>query len=726
MANSISTRPAYWIGLLLVLLTLGTYWPVFQCDFVNYDDQDYVTENVYVRQGVSWAGLGWAMETSRGGYWLPVTWVSHMLDWQLYGATPSGHHATSLVFHIVNTLLLFGLLTRITGALWRSAVVACLFALHPLHVESVAWISERKDVLSALFFLLALLVYAKYVNLSTVRNSERKTYYLATLALFVLGLMSKPMVLTLPCVMLLLDYWPLRRWSHVKSDSQMQSLASLIVEKLPFFIFGMISILITFLGVRKAGAVAEIGGLPFSDRLANGFVSYVRYMAKTLWPAKLSPLYLHPGHWPIDVSSTAGLVVLIITVAVVALARRRPYLCVGWFWFVGMLVPVIGLLQAGPQAMADRYTYLPLIGLFVLVTWGAADLLGGQLQHRGLLGAIALVAVVACVPVTWAQLQHWKNSESLFRHVINVTSNNYVAYCNLGASLYEQGRLPEAIALLGESLRINPRHLEAHNNMALALAKTGKLEEATTHYAAMLAIDPQCAAAHYGWASLLDQLGRLDEAVTHYQAAIQLRPDYVEAYNNLGGILAAQDRWPEATGLFLTATQIKPSFAEAHNNLGSAKMALGQLGEAAGEFKMALQLKPDYADARINMGKALFYQNSRAEAVRHFEAALRLRPDSIEALDLLARILASSTSPNLRRGTEAVRLAARAVELTKTNHPGTLDTLAVAYAEVGRFRDAANVARVAAELAVAAGQNELATEIQNRRQLYAAGRVFRE
>ena len=468
-----------WVCLLLAVSTLVVYWPVTGHDFVNYDDTDYVTANPYVQAGLSAQGLAWVWHSDVARNWHPVTMLSHMLDCQLYGMRPGGHHLTSLLFHIANSLLLFLLLRNMTGCLWRSGVVATLFALHPLHVESVAWVAERKDVLSTLFFLLTLWAYGRYAkelgakgegrgaksegrrqNIQSPIGNGKFRHYWLTLAWFALGLMSKPMLVTVPFVLLLLDYWPLRRFALITKNSRLKTLLPLFREKVPFLLLSAASCVVTFQVQQNGGSVLDVNNLPVAARVANALMSYVRYLGKMLWPEHLAALYVRKTPWPAWEVGLAAIALLAVSAAVIRLARSRPYLAVGWFWYVGTLVPVIGLVQVGMQSMADRYTYIPLIGIFIAVAWGVCELAATWRVPKVGLGIATTVVLAACMVLTRGQLGWWKNSETLFQRMITAVPGNYMAHYNMGNLYSRQDKLAEAVKQYEAALKAEPNYAE--------------------------------------------------------------------------------------------------------------------------------------------------------------------------------------------------------------------------------------------------------------------------
>jgi protein O-mannosyl-transferase len=633
---------ARWVSLALIAANLIVYASVWHHDFVNYDDDQYVTSNPVVLRGLTWHGVSWAFTTGYAVNWHPLTWLSHMLDVQLYGLDPGPHHLTNLLFHIANTLLLLGLLHRMTGALGRSAFVAALFAVHPLHVESVAWVAERKDVLSTLFWILTLWAYVEYVRRPNLYR------YGAVLLFFALGLMAKPMLVTLPFVLLLLDFWPLGRmrmrlnpaggWAF--SGGGWDAVMDLVWEKLPLLALAVAASIVTLIVHRQGGAVISLSATPLKLRVANALVSYVVYIGKMLWPVHLAVLYPYaqsiPGWWV----AGALLTLVGISVAVIWAGARHPYLPIGWLWYLGTLVPVIGLIQVGDQAMADRYTYVPLIGLFIVVAWGIPDLLAHWPLQRIALPVAAGLVILACAIAARSQLQYWKDSTTLWTRALAVTTGNNIAHNNLAIVLADQGKLDEAIAHYSEALRIKPDYATARNNLGLALADEGKLDEAIAHYSEALRIKPDYADALNNWGAALAAEGKLDEAIAHYSEALRIKPDYAGAHNNWGIALASEGKSEEAIAHFSEALRIKPDYADAHNNWAGVLASEGKLDEAIAHCNEALRIKPDYADAHNNLGVALADQGKLDEAIAHFSEALRINPDDSKARDNLRLTLA--------------------------------------------------------------------------------------
>ena len=648
------TRPVLLVSAALVAAGAFVYAPVRHHEFVNFDDPQYVRDNAAVAGGLSGHALSWALTTGHAGNWHPLTWLSHMLDVELFGLDPGRHHLTSAALHVVNTLLLFGLLLRMTGALFRSAFVAALFELHPLHVESVAWIAERKDVLSGLFFFLTLWAYLAYVRRPRARG------YALVLVLFALGLMAKPMLVTRPFVLLLLDVWPLGRAAEPSARRR------LIVEKLPLVGLAIASSVITVLVQQHAGAVKGLGVLALDRRLTTAVLAYVTYAAKAVWPSGLAAIYPYPAPPPAWHVLGASAVLAALSVLALRMAPRHPYLPVGWFWYLGTLVPVLGLVQVGSQPWADRYTYIPAVGLFIVVAWGTANLLARWPHGHRLLAPAAAVVLAGCAMAARKQVEYWRSSVALWEHALEVTAENH----------------------------------RAESNLAHALARERRLDEAAAHYVAALRIKPDFAEAHHNLGLVLADQGKVGEAMGHYAEALRLLPEYPEAHNNLGVALMGEGRDTEAIRHFSEAVRIDPTVAVSHNNLGVAHAHEGRLDAAAREFAEALRLEPGYAEAQTNLavahnglGAALGDRGKGDEAIDHYVQALRLRPDLADAHANLARALAGKGRPD-----EAIREILEAVRL----QPGEADLhydAAVLLARSGRKPEAVQHLQIALTLA---------------------------
>jgi tetratricopeptide (TPR) repeat protein len=566
---TVSTRqnqPIAGISVLLVVAVFLVFGQTLWHDFVNYDDQDYFYSNPHVKAGLTWSGVMWAFRTGFAANWHPLTWLSLMLDAQLFGPGAAGPHLTNVLLHAANTVLLFLLLKRLTGAHWRSAFVAALFALHPLHVESVAWVSERKDVLSGLFFMLTLLMYARYVE--RIPTPKAKAFYGLALLFFALGLMSKPMLVTLPFVLLLLDYWPLERFAICDLRFTIRRLAW---EKVPFFVLSATSCVVTF--VAQKNAVQPFDRIPMGIRAVNAMVSCVRYLRKMFWPVDLAIPYPYPGHWSFELFWLSAAIFLAAIVFVVWLGRRFPFLITGWFWYLGMLIPVIGLVQVGAQSMADRYTYLPLIGVFILLVWGAGEVLESWRLPKQVMWSMAMLILAACTARTLDQLRLWQNTETLFHHTITVTKGNAVAYYNLGEYYSGKGKLDEAVDNYLKAIQIRPGYDDALNNLGVALALKEELDEAVARIRESIRYQPDKADAYYNLGNVFVMQHKPDEAISAYTGALRLKPDYPEAHNNLANLLAGQGHLEEAVKHYRETLRLNPNHEGAKKQL----RALGAL-----------------------------------------------------------------------------------------------------------------------------------------------------
>ena len=634
--------PAWLLATFLVLVTVAVYWPATRCDFINLDDPDCVTENLHVQGGLTWEGVKWAFsDTQQHAYWVPFTWLSHMVACQLFGLNPWGHHLINVLLHAANTALVFLVFRRMTQATWRSLVLAAFFGWHPLRVESVAWVTEREDVLSMLFWMLTLWAYAKYVEASQIRYSKSRIWYGAALLMFVFGLMSKAMLVTMPFVLLLLDWWPLERFKP-------GSVWRLVREKIPFFALAAVMSAVTFVAQKQGGAVKAIESLPLGARTGNALVSYCRYLEKTFWPTDLAVFYPHPWYWPLRVVLLAGVILSSFTALLFVKRGRYPYLLMGWLWFVGTLVPVIGLVQVGGQAMADRFTYVPSLGVLILTIWGAYELARCWRCHRITLAVSGSAVIVLCLALTRQQLGYWKDSETLFRHAAKVTKNNYIAYNNVGDFLLNQGRTEEAMGQFQEAIRINPQDAEAHYNIGVVLFKKSQTGEAASQFQEAIRLKPDYAEAHNNLGTALLNKLQTDDAVSQFQEAIRLKPDYAEAHYNLGVALFNQGRTDNAISQFREAIRLKPDYAEAHINLGVALLNQGQTNGAISQYQEAIRLKPDNAEAHYNLGIALLNQGQTDGAISQFQKALRLKPDDAYAQSKLAKALELKSKSNMR------------------------------------------------------------------------------
>ncbi|MGA2176272.1 MAG: tetratricopeptide repeat protein [Verrucomicrobiota bacterium] len=576
--------------LLLAAAALAAFWPALRCGFVDFDDGVYVTENPDIQHGLTWPSVQWAFTATHAGYWLPLTWLSHMADYQCYGLQPAGHHLTSLLWHAANSVLLFLVLKRLTGAFWRSALVAALFSLHPLRVESVAWVSERKDVLSMFFGLLTIWCYARYAEEFKAEGSKFKVFYAAALVLFALGLMAKPMLVTLPFVLLLLDYWPLRRFQFDAPFSW-----RLLREKIPFLVLAFGFSVITFLAQNSSGAVKSLSRYSLGQRLANVPVSYVRYLGKIFWPENLVAFYPQQRwHWW-EVAATTGLLALASGWALWQW-RRRPYLAVGWFWFLGTMVPTIGVVQSGDQAMADRFSYFPCVGLLIMVVWGMHELaarrpffLNGLILGSGL-------AVMACAVLTSRQIRYWKDSTVLFSRAVDATGRNYLASYSLGCIALAEGNYPKAVEYFEDSLYAESGDVTwanpapAHNNLGYALLREGHVAQAVEHFEKALVSKPAYPEAYYNLGCAFLTNRQPDVAIDAFQHGLAIDPNVADINYSLGETLLEQGRPSEATPYLEKALQIRPAFARAHYQLANALVRQARLTEAMAHYRRAREL----------------------------------------------------------------------------------------------------------------------------------------
>jgi Flp pilus assembly protein TadD len=698
----------------LAVAVLVVYAPALALGFVNFDDAQYVLDNPRVRSGLTWNGIVWAATATYAGNWHPVTWVSHMTDVQLFGVDPRGHHATSVFLHLLNTLLLFGVLTRMTAQPLRSAVVASLFAVHPLHVESVAWVAERKDVLSGFFAMLTLWAYARYVEMGS------RGVYALVIVFFVLGLASKPMLVTLPFVLLLLDVWPLAR---------PRAFRALVLEKVPLLVCVLASAAVTYLAQEGAGAVRTFESLPAGRRFANALVVYVSYIGQMIWPANLAPLYPYEADVSVLQVAIAALTLIALTALALRARARYPYATVGWLWYIGMLVPVIGLIQVGSQPMADRYTYLPLIGLFIVVAWGVPDAMrhlgvglsgpaeaghydnaspaatfalrataarkagrddgvtgpakAGRYESAGYLLTPAMVAaMIGCVVLARQQVAIWANSVDLWQHTLRVTRDNYRAHNNLAHALVAAGQPSEAFSHYEAALRINPDSVEAHTGIGAILVPAGRLDEAIAHYREALRVNPTDAITLANLGGALAEQGRFAEAETHLRAAVAATPDLPQARSYLGVTLARQGRTPEAIEHFARMIELQPDDVVARRHLGSALAIEGRTGEAIQQFEAAVRLDPADPRSRTGLGEALDAAGKLEAAILEYEKAVQMNPALAEARADLGNALA-----RLGRVDEAEAQLREAVRL-RPGDPSSRYDLAVVLWRKGRVADA--------------------------------------
>jgi protein O-mannosyl-transferase len=744
--------------LALLILGLAAFWPVCKNDFVNYDDPLYVTKNVHVQSGLTKENVRWAFGNTESSNWHPLTWLSHMLDCQFFGLDPRAQHAVNLGFHVTNALLLLLVLQQMTGALWRSAFVAALFATHPLHVESVAWIAERKDLLSTFFGLLTIWSYLGYTRHRSIPK------YLLCLSFFVMSLMSKPMLVTLPALLLLIDFWPLKRWSlfakhkSPASSSPNTSSKELLLEKIPFFALAVASSIVTIWAQHQGGSTESLDALPLGARIANALLSYILYLAKMFLPVNLAVFYpYHPV--PVVEALGCGLLLAIVSWFSVAKARLHPYVLFGWLWFLIMLLPVIGLIQVGAQAFADRYTYLSSIGPFIILTWGIVEFFDQIKLPRSTLAIAGTVVLLGCVFTTQAQIARWKNSTTLFTHTLQSTSQNPVAENNLGSALFDAGNLAEAGQHFQAALKLRPNYPNAHFNAGILLLLQGRPDEAEAHFRAAIQNLPNYGRAHRFLGRLLVSQKRYEEAETHLRIALQFDPGDTEARSDLGTSLALQGKNDEAQSEFKAVLQQTPNSPVAHQNLGNLFATKGNSEAALSEYSQAIALDPTNTIVRESLASLLLKESKSNDAVRILEQGLRLRPtpdtcsmlasiyveegktaegvqlyrnalqmapDSLAILNNLAWILATSRDDTVRNGAEAIKLAEKACSLSQYKFPVLLGTLAAAYAEAGRFADAISTAEKACAEASASGKTAVLKKNQELLELYRGGRAYHE
>ena len=721
---------------------------MFHYDFLTFDDQIYVTENPHVQSGLNFKSVAWAFQTSTSGNWIPLTWISHMLDIEWFGMKAGGHHLVNVLFHAANAVLLLLLLQKMTGAVWRSALVAAFFAWHPAHVESVAWIAERKDVLSTFFGLLSLLAWVRYAQGSGGPSERRGIFYLSAIVLLTFGLMAKPMLVTLPFVMLLLDFWPFGRMSRA-------AWPRLLLEKTPFFAVSAAACGVAVWAQQRSHAVAGIGALTPWHRLSHVLASYLDYVAMLFFPHVLAIFYPYPlEEKTVRVIAGAGLLML-VSVLALAGARRRPWLAVGWFWFIGTLVPVIGLVQVGDQSMADRYTYLPAIGLFIIVVWGGAELAA----RFPVVKWLAPAAGVALLAATWVQVHYWKDTRTVFEHALAVTEKNYVASALVGSLRAADGDLEGAMSLYRESVRDKPAYPNGHFFLAHGLELQGKIAEAKSEYAEALRLDPELEPAHIFLGLLLAREKQYDQAEAEYETVLKINPASAIAHNDLARLLQTEGRLDESAPHYLAALKYDPTLAQAHNNLGVLYTQKGQLADAVSQLREALRLNPGNMETEYNLALALNQQHQwpeaseilqRAAAARPKDAntqyqygvalagmgktreamgqyaiAILLTPDFPEALNELAWIAATDPRPELRNGTQALAMAEHACELTVWQQPAMLLTLAAAYAETGKFSEAMATVEKAKDSAKAKGKKELEEKAWVMRDAFEKRQTFR-
>jgi tetratricopeptide (TPR) repeat protein len=758
-ANPDGTRraniPQVWLApgvcVFLVLAVLGVFAQTARFDFINYDDGLNVSQNPVVRKGLSVQAVGWAFAHPQAANWVPLTTLSHILDCQLFGLHAGGHHLVNVFWHAASAVLLFLVLRRMTGALWRSAFVAAVFAVHPLRAESVAWVSERKDVLSAFFFMLTIGAYVRFVEKRKEQSGDwnnrtncaiqrgRRFYYTLALVFFALGLMAKSMVATLPFVLLLLDYWPLGRMGGMKNlEFRMQNgergeqgrpgvpFWGLVREKIPMF--AMAAAVCVATALMPGMVLGDAQRLALADRVGNALVSYGVYLRQMIFPARLAiPYPIAPTGQPPWKVCLALVILAAISAGVIAFRKKRPCLLTGWLWYLGMLVPVIGILQISKDsAHADRYTYLPQIGLALAGTWAVADWSAGWKYRREILGALMTAVIAALMVSGHRQTSYWKDSESLWTHTLSCTSSNMVACDNLAADLAQKGRLNDAIAQYQNALEIAPDDEGTRNNLGAALFLNNDLEGAIAQYRKVIELNPAYENAHCNLGIALARKGNVEEAIAQYREALDLKPDDESALRNLGDALLKSGQLDEAPAQYRKALDLNAEDEEARSNLGRALLQKGDLEQAIVCYQQTLKLNPRSADAYDNLGLAYFKKSEIKRAVDAWQQALQIKPDQLYVLNNLAWLLATTADASLRDGAKAVALAKRADQLSGGGDPMILHTLAAACAETGSYELAAATARRGLELAVAQKNDALAATLQKEIKLYESGSPARD
>jgi protein O-mannosyl-transferase len=674
MIVCMSDKKIILILLFLTSASLLAFWQVIHCDFINFDDDFYVTANSRVQNGITLEGIRWAFTTNQAANWHPLTWVSHMLDVQFFGLKPQWHHLTNLLLHIANTLLLFLVFHRMTKALWQSAVVAALFALHPLHVESVAWVAERKDVLSTFFWMLTMGAYLFYVERPGLQR------YLAVLVFFALGLTAKPMLVTLPFVLLLMDYWPMRRFEQApiaqeiraevndtasadkrkrkgKKKLAVQSAARtvqvaakkeqtagpkrqwtmirpLLWEKIPLFSLAALSSIVTYIVQQQGGAVKSIETSPLSVRIGNAFVAYTFYIVKTIWPSNLAVYYPHPGLWPLWQILVAVLLFIAATFLVIWRAKRFRYLASGWLWYVGTLVPVIGLVQVGDHARADRYTYIPLIGLFIIVAWGIPELLERWRCRKEVLVASSALSLLSFFVATWTQVGYWQDNVTLYNHTLRVTNQNFMILNNRGVAYDSLGNHTQAIADFDKAIAIKPRFAMAYTNRGSAYDSLGNFTRAIADFDKAIEIKPKDAKAYNNRAATYGRLNHYAQAIADFDKAIEIDPEFSMAYNNRGSAYGNLGNYTQAIADFNRAIEINPRNDGAFCNRGIAHGMLGNYRQAIEDFDRTVALNPKFAGAYYYRSIAHDKLGNQSQALDDLKTAARL--GSRDAKDFLS------------------------------------------------------------------------------------------
>ena len=725
-------------ALAMVLITLFVYGRVAGFDFINFDDNVYVYENPHVLSGLTAEGVKWALTAMHSATWQPITWISYMLDVSVHGPEPSGFHVTNLLLHLANVALLLLALRKITGDSWRSLFVAAVFALHPLQVEPVTWIASRKDLLSTFFAMITLLSYAHYVKRPSIAR------YVPLFVAFALSLMSKQMLVTLPFVLLLLDYWPLRRSSSGTSDTTAspRTVLPMVLEKLPLVALSLAGGTMAYLAHARGQTIAAAGTVPFSSRVGTAFLSYGSYLRKSIWPDDLAIYYAHPGKaLSISAAVAAGLLLVAFSLFVVWRANRHRYLFVGWFWFVGTLVPVIGLVQVGGHSMADRFMYFPIIGLAVLLAWGMPDIaarLGLGRVMPPVLGGVWLIALCVCA---WFQVGHWRDSVSIYEHAIDVSAKSFVVHSNLAGALEANSQEPgvgavEAKRLMVDAVEQHELALERRDNaqlrynLAVTIARLARtdpdpalVQRAEKHFRKALQYDPGHAEAHHDLGILLYGAGKLDEALGHYLETVRLDPDHASAHNSLGLAYARKARWQDAIRHYEESLRIAPEFPDTHLNLGTALSRVGRLDEAIEELRESIRLDASSAGANYELAVALDRQGDLDQAVLFYARTINLRSGWLEPALRLVWLLAADGDTSYRNPNAAIQIAVYGCRWSDNRDPRALDALGAAYASAGRFEEAVDAAERGIDLARGLGDPGMANAIEGRLANYREGRT---
>jgi tetratricopeptide (TPR) repeat protein len=701
----------------LALITWLVFGQVLGHQFVNYDDEFYIYENARVMSGLSWQNVWWAVTHTVCFNWHPLTVISHMFDCQLYGLRPAGHHFTSVLFHSVAVILLFLALRQMTHALWKSAFVAAVFAVHPLHVESVAWVSERKDTLSAVLFVLTLGAYTHYVRRRSL------TAYFLVLLLFALGLMAKPMLVTLPFLLLLLDWWPLRRLSaSPKSNDRSKILSGstigcILLEKIPLFFLSAASCFATL--VAQKSVIYRFDQLSLTERAGNAALAITIYLRQSVLPMGLSVFYPHPRHELSAIQVGAAFLLLgVITVAAFIFRRAHPYCLVGWCWFIGMLIPVIGIVQVGGQSHADRYTYLPQIGLVMAVTWLVENISLAMRNRTAILGAAAGVIVASLMGLGWKQTMVWRDSRSLWMHALAVNPRNDTAHNALAAVALRENQVDEAIFHARNALEIRPDSPDAHNQLGQAFLSKGRRAEARAEFQRVIAISPNRPRVHYNLGTLLLEAGELDDAIVQFREEIKIQPAFVEAYTNLGTALVRKGELDQALAYFQKAVEMDPYLPKVHYNIALILRGRGQRDEAAFHLQKELQVNPANAEAHSDLGVVWLEEGRVKEAIDEWQKTLELDPANLNAQVNLAWTLATFPDSTIRNGAKAVDLAERALQVSGERDPRIYQVMAAAYAEHSQFDAAVGAAERGAEVARRQGDNVIADALQSNAELY--------